>query len=272
LQNDAFANRVEKGTWVGLGPCEVAGVVVAPFAVDAMPYRTLTIQEVARMLGTEVRRVERMAQRGEIPCQKIGGRFRFNRAEITEWLQQRVGGMSDEHLAQVDAGMTEQRQTPEDERIIAPLLRIEAVTTNLGSRTKDSTLRELVVLAEKTGLVLNPQELVEAVLHREELHSTAMENGIAIPHPRRPLPYAIAEPILAVARTTGGIAFGAPDGRLTDLFFLTASQDDRHHLHILARLCRMLYEEEFVASLREAETPQDMIELMKTRELEVISP
>jgi PTS system nitrogen regulatory IIA component len=272
LRNKAFVNRLEKGTRAGIDPREVAGGIVVSVEVDAMPYRTLTIQEVARMLGTDVRRVERMAQRGEIPFQKIGGRFRFNRAEVTEWLQQRVGGMSDEHLAQVDAGMTEQRQAPEDESFIAPLLRIEAVTTNLGSRTKDSTLRELVALVEKTGLVLNAQELVEAVLHREELHSTAMENGIAIPHPRRPLPYALTEPVLAVARTTGGIAFGAPDGRLTDLFFLTASQDDRHHLHILARLCRMLYDEEFVASLREAATPREMIELMQKRELEVISP
>jgi PTS system nitrogen regulatory IIA component len=236
-----------------------------------MPYRTLTVLEVAQMLGTDVRRVERMAQRGEIPCQKVGGQFRFNRAQITEWLQQRVGGMSDEHLAEVDAGMTEQRQTPQDEMIIAPLLRVEAVTTNLGSRTKDSTLRELVALAGKTGLVLNSQELTEAVLHREELHSTAMENGIAIPHPRRPLPYALAEPILVVARTTQGIVLGAPDGGLTDLFFLTASQDDRHHLHILARLCRMLYDEDFVGHLREAETPAAMIELMKDRELEVVS-
>ncbi len=244
---------------------------VASFEVDAMPYRTLTIQEVARMLGTDVRRVERMAQRAEIPCQKVKGQFRFNRAEITEWLQQRVGGMSDEHLAEVDAGMTKQRQTPQDEMIITPLLRLEAATTNLGSRTKDSTLRELVALAEKTGLVLNSQELVEAVLHREELFSTALEGGIAIPHPRRPLPYAIAAPILAVAKTTQGIAFGAPDGGLTDLFFLTASQDDRHHLHILARLCRILYEEDFAARLREAETPQEMIELLKDRELEITS-
>jgi PTS system nitrogen regulatory IIA component len=271
LQNKAFGNRLEKGTRVEIDPREVAGVIVASFDVDAMSHRTLTIQEVARMLGTDVRRVERMARRGEIPCQKVGGQFRFNRAEVTEWLQQRVGGMSDEHLAQVDAGMTEQRRTPEDEMIIAPLLRLEAVTTNLGSRTKDSTLRELAALAEKTGLVLNPQELVEAVLHREGLHSTAMENGIAIPHPRRPLPHALAEPILAIGRTTGGIAFGAPDGRLTDLFFLTASQDDRHHLHILARLCRMLYDERFVASLREAETPKEMIERMKNRELEILS-
>lgn len=222
------------------------------------------------MLGADVRRVERMAQRGEIPCQKIGGQYRFNRAEITEWLQQRMGDMSHEHLAEVDAGMTAHRETAEDEAIIIPLLTPEAVTTSLGSRTKNSTLRELVALAAATGRVYDERELLEAVIHREELCSTAMEGGIAIPHPRRPLPDAIAEPILVVARTQG-IAFGAPDGKLTQLFFLTASQDDRHHLHILARLCRMLHDEKFVARLEEAETPGEIIELMTNRESEVLS-
>jgi PTS system nitrogen regulatory IIA component len=231
----------------------------------------MTIEDVARMLGADVRRVERMAKRGEIPCQKIGGQFRFNRAQITEWLQQSMSAMSHDHLAEVDAGITTQRQTPQDEAIIAPLLRVEAVSTNLGSRTKNSTLRELVALAEKTGLVLDIQALQEAVIHREELCSTAIERGVAIPHPRRPLPEAIAEPILVVARTSQGIAFGAPDGRLTTLFFLTASQDDRHHLHILARLCRMLRDEDFINNLEAAETPREIIDLMKQRELKVIA-
>lgn len=236
-----------------------------------MPYRSLTIQEVARMLGADARRVERMAQRGEIPCQKIAGQFRFNRAAITEWLQQQMGAMSHDHLAEVDAGMTAHREAEEDARIITPLLRIEAITTHLDARTKQSTLRELVALARKTGLVFDSRELVEAIILREELGSTALEGGIAIPHPRRPLPYAIAEPVLVVARTTQPIVFGAPDGRLTSLFFLTASQDDRHHLHILARLCRMLHDEDFVARLRSAQNSEEMLELMNDRELDVIS-
>ncbi|MBP7049422.1 MAG: PTS sugar transporter subunit IIA [Phycisphaerae bacterium] len=236
-----------------------------------MPYRTLTILEVARMLGADMRRVERMAQRGEIPCQKVGGQFRFNRAQITEWLQQKMGGMSHDHLAGVDAGMTEQRQTQQDEAIITPLLKLDAVTTHLGSRTKDSTLRELVSLAAKTGLVVDERALLEAVLHREELCSTAMERGIAIPHPRRPLPEAISGPILVVAKTPQGIAFGAPDGRMTTLLFLTASQDDRHHLHVLARLCRMLHDDRFPDRLEEAETPAEIVELLTDRESEVLS-
>jgi PTS system nitrogen regulatory IIA component len=231
----------------------------------------MTIQEVAKLLGADVRRVERMAQRGQIPCQKIGGQFRFNRAEITEWLQRTMGVMSHNHLAEVDAGITTQRQTPEDQTIVTPLLRLEAVTTNLGSRTKVSTLRELVALAEKTGLVLDAKALAEAVIHREELLSTALEGGVAIPHPRRPLPEAVAASILVVARTSQGIVFGAPDGQLTDLFFLTASLDDRHHLHMLARLVRMLRDEKFLAELKAAETSAEMLALMKARELEVLA-
>jgi PTS system nitrogen regulatory IIA component len=246
-------------------------MTVASSEIDAMPYRHMTIQEVAKLLGADARRVERMARRGQIPCQKVGGQFRFNRAEITEWLQRHMGAMSHDHLAEVDAGITTQRQTPQDESIVAPLLRPEAVTTNLGSRTKNSTLRELVALAEQTGLVLDTRALVEAVIHREELYSTALEGGVAIPHPRRPLPEALAGPLLVVARTSQGIAFGAPDGRLTDLFFLIASQDDRHHLHILARLCRMLRDEKFVAKLEAAETREEMIELLKDRELKVLA-
>jgi PTS system nitrogen regulatory IIA component len=236
-----------------------------------MPYRSMTLDEVANLLGADIRRVERMARRGEIPCQKVGGQFRFNRAEITGWLQQSMGAMSHDHLAQVDAGITTQRQTEQDEALLTPLLRPEAVSTNLGSRTKNSTLRELVALAEKTHLVLHVQELLEAVIHREELCSTAIEHGIAIPHPRRPLREAIAEPILVVARTSHGIAFGAPDGRLTTLFFLTASQDDRHHLHILARLCRMLHDENFVNRIKAAETSAEMIDLMTAREQQVLA-
>ncbi len=235
-----------------------------------MPYRSLTVKELAQMIGADARRLERMAQRGEIPCQKVGGELRFNRAEITEWLQQNMGTMTGDHLAEVDAGMTAHRQKPQSEAIVRPLLRPEAVTVQLNSRGKNSLLRELVGLAVRTGLVYDEHALLEAVMAREEMHSTAMGGGIAIPHPRRPLPYEIADSVLVVAKASRGIVFGAPDGKLTDLFFLTASQDDTHHLHILARLCRMLHDDDWVERLHACETGEEMIDLLTEREEQVI--
>jgi PTS system nitrogen regulatory IIA component len=179
--------------------------------------------------------------------------------------------MSSDNLAGLDAGLSAQRQAQEEDTVIIPLLRIEAVTPDLGSRTKNSTLRSLVALAQDTGLVYDEDGLLQAIVHREELCSTAMDHGIAIPHPRSPLPYDIAEPILVVARTTQGICFGGSDGRLSNLFFLIASQDDSHHLHVLARLCRMLQDEALIIQLNSAKTGQGMIQLLTERELDVIA-
>lgn len=236
-----------------------------------MPQRNMTAKELAQLLSVDARKVEQLAQRGKIPCQRIRGEYRFNRAEITQWLQARMSSMDSNKLAGIDAGLTAQRQAQQDDAIIIPLLRAEAVTPSLDARTKISTLRGLVSLARETGLVYDDDALLQAIVHREELCSTAMEHGVAIPHPRRPQPYDIAEPILVVARTTQGICFGGSDGRMTNLFFMMACQDDSHHLHGLARLCRMLQDEVYVGQLNNAETAQDMIQLLTDRELEVIS-
>ncbi|MBN1361843.1 MAG: PTS sugar transporter subunit IIA [Sedimentisphaerales bacterium] len=236
-----------------------------------MPYRSMTVKELAQMMGADARRLERMAERGEVPCQKVSGQLRFNRAEITEWLQQNIATMDRGDLAEVDAGIGADRQHQQDEALISPLLRPGAVAVQLKSRGKHSLLRELVGLANDTGRVYDEQTLLEAVLAREEMCSTAIEGGIAIPHPRRPLPYELADAVLVVGRTGRGIVFGAPDGRLTDLFFLIASQDDRHHLHMLARLCRMLHDETFLQQLREAEHPEEMMNAFKQREQAVLA-
>lgn len=231
----------------------------------------MTVKELAQMMGTDARRLERMAERGEIPCQKVAGQLRFNRAEITDWLQQSIATMDRTHLAEVDAGIGAHRQRREGETIVSSLLRPEAVAARLKSRGKNSLLRELVALAGETGLVYDEQALLGAVVAREALCSTALEGGVAIPHPRRPLPYDLIESILVVGRTGRGVVFGAPDGKLTDLFFLMASQDDRHHLHVLARLCRMLHTETFREQLRAAQAAPDIIELLKQREREVLT-
>ncbi len=236
-----------------------------------MPYGYMDIKEMVQFLGLDLRRLERMAQRGEIPCQKVNNQWRFNRQEITEWLQQKMGGLSDQHLADMDAGITAHRKLKPAEQLICPLLCPESVSTNLRAKTKNSVLRELTELAVKSERVYDAESLLEALIQRENLYSTAMENGIAIPHPRRPLPYAISEPVLVVVHSARGIGYGAPDGKLTDLFFMTCSQDDHHHLHILARLCRMLNDKNLPDNLRAAQTPQEIIDLMVQCEKKLIA-
>jgi len=231
----------------------------------------MDLQELAAYIGMDIRQAEKLALRGQIPCQKVGGALRFNRAEITEWLQQQMGSMARSSLDNMDASITTHRQVNPDDALITPMLRPQAISSNLPARTKNSVLRELVALAQETNLLYDGEALLDALIKREELCSTAMEAGIAIPHPRRPLPYAVAESLLVIACTSNGIGFGAPDGQLTDLFFLTCSQDDRHHLHVLARLCRMLHDSKLAHNIRQAQSPQEIITLMQDRESQILN-
>ena len=64
-----------------------------------------------------------------------------------------------------------------------------------------------------------------AIQERETVLSTAFENGVAIPHPRNPLPDALGQSVIAFGRLPSGIAFGAPHHVMTDMFFLVVCRD-----------------------------------------------
>ena len=137
--------------------------------------------------------------------------------------------------------------------------------------TRDSVLRELVKLSERSFQVYDPAALLLAIRQREEIGSTALPSGVAIPHPRRPLPdTAQGDGFIAFGRTPRGVPFNAPDGSLTDLFFLICCRDASTHLRTLARLSRMMLREGFVEALRAAETVVETYQLIQLTERELI--
>jgi PTS system nitrogen regulatory IIA component len=107
--------------------------------------------------------------------------------------------------------------------------------------------------------------MAEAVRLREEMHSTALDNGVALLHPRRPMPAILAEAVLALGVTSGGIPFGT-GGTLTDVFFLICSTSDHEHLRILARLSRVINDQDFLSQLRAAADPAAAHQLIQERE------
>jgi PTS system nitrogen regulatory IIA component len=106
--------------------------------------------------------------------------------------------------------------------------------------------------------VYDRAEIVDALEERESLASTALPRGLAFPHPRRPLPYATAEPMICLARVAAPIPFGAPDGGLTDLFVLVCCHDERQHLLALARLA-LLFSSDLPSALRETDGSEEAI-------------
>ncbi|MDP6446154.1 MAG: PTS sugar transporter subunit IIA, partial [Pirellulaceae bacterium] len=97
-------------------------------------------------------------------------------------------------------------------------------------------------------------------------HPTAMENGVALLHPRRPQTSILADPFVSFGRTFQGIPFGDAKGSLTDCFFLICSVDDAGHLKLLARLSRLITLPNFLPRLRDAQTPGEIHDLIRGAE------
>ncbi|RMF78964.1 MAG: PTS fructose transporter subunit IIABC [Planctomycetota bacterium] len=203
--------------------------------VAEMPFRNISLAELARHIGMDAREVRRMAERGQIPGKLVAGEWRFNRAEMLDWLQREMHALTEAQRRSLEQAMSDGGEGLLISGLIAP----DGVDMNLPARSRASVIRELVRLAERTGLVWDAAEILARLDEREKLCSTALPGGIAFPHPRRPLPYATAEPLVCLARVAAGVPYGAPDGRLTYIFVFVCAHDDRQHLQILARLSLM---------------------------------
>lgn len=227
----------------------------------------LDIEQVAAYLSRDVREVGKLASRGVLPGRRVNGEWRFTRAEITHWLESRLHECSEQELEALETA----HAVEVDEPLLANLLSEPLVAVPLGAATRSSVLRELVKLAENAWQVYDPDAILAAISQREEMDSTALPCGLAIPHSSRPLPdNVLGEPLLAFGKTSRGIPFGGPRGGLTDLFFLVLSKDDRTHLRVLARLARLILREGFVEQLRSAETPLDAYERILLAEQELL--
>jgi len=227
----------------------------------------MDLDQLASYLQRDVREVTKLASRGHLPGHKVSGQWRFARAEINHWIETQMHAYTEQELTALEGHARNEEQEP----LVSILLSEATIAVPLKASTRSSVLRELVHAAEQSWQVYDPAAILEAIRQREELASTALGSGIAIPHPRRPLPAALGESVLAYGRTTSGIPFGAPDRGLTDIFFLVCCRDDRTHLRVLARLSRLLLRPGFVDELRAAETPVNTLELIAAAENDLVA-
>jgi PTS system nitrogen regulatory IIA component len=226
-----------------------------------------TLDELVQRLGRDRRQVEKLVNRGVIPGRRVGGDWRFNEIEITHWLEQDLRGLDDQGLAQLE--QSQQSTELLTQSPLATLLHPETCEVPLDAGTRPAVLQALIEVAGRTWQVWDPASVLKAVKEREDVMSTGFENGVAIPHPRNPLPDAIGQSVIAFGRTLSGIPFGAPGRKLTDLFFLVLARDAATHLQILARLGRILQREGFVDELRHKESGLAAYELLIQTEQQI---
>ncbi len=227
----------------------------------------MDLQQLASYLQRDAREVSRLASRGYLPGHKVSGEWRFYPAEINHWIETQMHAYTEQELTALEQGP---ERGSDDEPLLSVLLTEATTAVPLRAATRASVLRELVQLAEQSWQVYDPGALLEAIQQREEMGSTALPSGVAVPHPRRALPRALGEHVLTYGRTINPIPFGAERGGLTDIFFLVCCRDDRTQLRVLARLSRLMLRPGFLDELRAAESAVDTLQVIERAERELI--
>jgi excisionase family DNA binding protein len=212
----------------------------------------LSVQQLAIYLHLDESTVGRLVASGKLPGLQIDRQWRFKKAAIDEWIEEQLVG-EDESFADIPDGM----KLP-----LEDLLPDQAIIPTLRSKTSLGVIEELAARAYTNNWLTDKPWFVGAVVERESLSSTAMEGGVAFLHTRAKDKGKINRPFMVVGRSWEGIAFDAPDGNPTYVFFLLGLKYDRLHLPILGRLARALRIPATIAKLRSLSSPDQMRALL----------
>lgn len=211
----------------------------------------LTIEEVARYLRVSERTVYDWAQKGEIPSGKIGTVWRFKKSEIERWVNERLSSNRPSSVFSI----------VQIQNILSP----DRILFVNYSKKRDS----LVALAENLAgapQIKNRQELVAEILRREELMSTAIGRGIAIPHVRLS---SVTDLVVSVGVSqTDIIDFQSLDDVPVRLLFMIAAAYNQHayYLQTLSFFSSKLKNNELRASLIAAKIPQEVYSLLVSQD------
>ncbi|MCR9200864.1 MAG: PTS sugar transporter subunit IIA [Planctomycetaceae bacterium] len=139
----------------------------------------------------------------------------------------------------------------------------DAIVPQLQSASKEDVIREMVASLKNSGNIKAEEEeaVVDAILKREELGSTGIGNGVAVPHTKHP---SAEELVATVAISRDGVDFASLDGEDVFILFLLVSPPDRpgDHLRGLENISRHLRSQDFCNFLKQSNSSQDIWDLL----------
>ena len=213
-----------------------------------MASEILTIEEVARYLRVSERTVYEWAQKGEIPAGKIGTVWRFKKDDIENWV--------DERLA------SSKTSVPKQHKIVTESFLSPDRVVLLDYASKHDVLVMMSEVLAKAPQVKNSAELLDSILKREALMSTAVGRGIAIPHVRLS---SVTDLVMAVGISKRDILdFDALDGNPVRLVFMIAAANNQHdyYLQTISHFSAKLRNEELKSSLLNSTDPMEIYALL----------
>ena len=207
----------------------------------------LTIEEVAKYLRVSDRTVYDWAQKGEIPAGKIGTVWRFKKSEVENWVNARLSSSA---FKQNDS-----------EILVKNILSPERIVF-INHSTKHDAIVQLSNVLATAPQIKNASELTTEILKREELMSTAIGKGIAIPHVRLS---SVTDLVMAVGVCRKPISdYQTIDDEPVDLLFMIAAAYNQHSLYLktISHFCAKLKQEGIHEALVNAKSAEEVFGLL----------
>lgn len=197
----------------------------------------LTVRDVSELLDVSEKTVYRWINERKLPGYRMSGQYRFSRAEVLAWATANKINFSPAALDEVENPSEILPTLPEALQAGGIFYRIEG--DDVASALRNVV--EVVRLPDEVDRAL----LLQVLLARENLASTAVGDGIAIPHPRTPLVLHVEKPLVCLCFLENAIDFKALDRQPVRAVFTVVSPTVRSHLHLLSRLAFALRDAEF---------------------------
>ncbi|MEI8126015.1 MAG: PTS sugar transporter subunit IIA [Parachlamydiaceae bacterium] len=197
----------------------------------------LKIKDVVDILNVSETTLRRWLADGKIPAYRINQQYRFNRQEIEDWVMRQKPGKCSGDVPQPSADAIVHNQRGSKQFSLYRAINKGGVLNNISGNSKEDIIRATMkhVAAD---LNLDADVISDLLIDREQLQSTALGSGIAIPHTRDFL-LSNHFDVVTVVLLKKPIEYGALDGKpIHTLFFLFAS-DDKKHLHLLAKIAHL---------------------------------
>lgn len=211
----------------------------------------LSVRDISKYMKVSERQVLQWVEKEALPAARLGNQYRFNRADVLEWATERGLEVSPEILRDAHE---ESAELP----LLSEALRAGGVHTGLPGSTKEEVLRSITrVIPLPEGA--KPELIFQLLMAREDLGSTALGEGIAVPHVRNPIVLHTRQATLSLCHLDQPIEYGAIDRQPVHTLFLIISPTVKGHLHLLSRLSFALRDPGFRAALRERRPLEDMI-------------
>ncbi|MHB1686730.1 MAG: PTS sugar transporter subunit IIA [Ignavibacteriaceae bacterium] len=215
----------------------------------------LKIKDIVNLFQVSEKTVYRWIKDKKIPCYRINHQYRFNRTEINEWILSNKIELSSSLINLVAS------QNPET---LSKLIERGGIVPIAGESVKD-ILRNAIEKIHSPGN-LSKEDVLGALLSREELMPTAIGNGIAIPHPRNPIVTDVNNAGVSICYLSKPAEFGALDKQPVHTLFILLTASPRMHLDVLSKISYLCQDKTFLEMLKRQAQKEEILKYVSIKE------